>query len=118
MNTAKQVVFKLDETENTVKGVFICRPEDIPTLAEVDAYYRERCGDDSRDKYLRELAAEYNERCDAFDSMIAPQGRPRNARDHRAMTLHAMAVREQLYKRIPNYERLTFRYFITERADQ
>jgi len=45
MNNPKQVVFTLEETSKTVKGIFIGNPSDIPSNIEIDAYDRERFGD-------------------------------------------------------------------------
>ena len=45
MNNPKQVVFKLEETLKTIKGIFVGNPADVSSNAEVDAYYRERLGD-------------------------------------------------------------------------
>lgn len=70
---------------------------------------------EDRDMILRELAAEYHDRCDMFDNGIAPNGDPRRPKERRAMILHSIAVREEIEKRIPSYERLTFRYYTNNR---
>ncbi len=108
MNNPKQVVGPPDE--RTLR--YLCSS---PNFANDQVDGRDSRIDQQRDEYLRGIAAEYHDRCDMFDNGIAPGGKPRRPKERRAMILHSMAVREELEKRVPSFERLTLRYFITER---